>query len=154
MGYRVVEGDGLRTRYSGTPTVVINAVPDGPVSIEVAFQAEPAPVGVEAGFTRLVFEDVREYRWIASDQPYFPTNRDDFEFGLIEIIDSAQIKRLLDEGIHSDRPAGQRLGGTTDEAELRHYRIGFDEYGTVDVICLGLRIERFRAGGQGAELGL
>lgn len=85
-----------------------------------------------------------EYRWIASNQSYFPANRDDFEFGLIEIIDSEQIKRLLDEGMYADRSPGQRLGGTVDETRLRHYRIGFDDYGSFDVICLGFRVERFR----------
>jgi hypothetical protein len=145
MGYRVVEGDGLRTRYAGAPAVVVHAVPDGPLALEVAFQSEPARVGTEAGFTRLWFEDVREYRWIAADQTYFAGNRDDFEFGLIEIIDSEQIKRLLAEGLYADRPPGQRLGGTVDESELRHYRIGFDDYGSFDVICRGLRVERFRS---------
>jgi hypothetical protein len=145
MGYRIVEGDGLRTRYAGTPAVAIHAVPDGPLVLEVAFQAEPARAGTEAEFTRLQFEDVREYRWIASDQTYFPVNCDDFEFGLIEIIDSEQIKRLLAEGMYADRPPGQRLGGTIDESELHHYRVGFDEYGSFDVICMGLQVERLRS---------
>lgn len=145
MGYRVVEGDGPRTRYAGTPSVVIDAVPDGPLALEVTFQAEPARSGTEARFTRLRFESVLEYRWIAVGQTYFPSNRDDFEFGLIEIVDSGQVKRLLDEGRYADRPPGQRLGGTIDEAQVRHYRIGFDDYGSLDVISLGLRIEPFRA---------
>lgn len=145
MGYRVVEGAGLRTRYAGTPAVAINAVPDGPLALEVEFQTESAPLGAEAAFTRLVFEDATEYRWIAADHTYFPANRDDFEFALIEIIDSEQIRQLLDAGIYRDRPPGQRLGGTIDEAELRHYRLGFDEYGTLDVICFRLRVERLRA---------
>ncbi|GEL99036.1 hypothetical protein CTE05_25830 [Cellulomonas terrae] len=51
----------------------------------------------------------------------------------------------LREGLYRDRPPGQRLGGTTDEAELRNYRLGFDEYGTLDVICSRLRVERLRA---------
>lgn len=145
MGYRVVNGDGLRTRYAGTPVVIVHSVPGGPLALELVFQAEPAPAGVEVGFTRVWFEDAREFRWVASDQTYFPANRDDFEFALIEIVDSDQIKRMLAEGLYSDSPPGQRLGGTTDEAALRHFRVGFDDYGSFDVICLGLQTESFRA---------
>jgi len=134
MGYRAVQGDGLRTRYAGTPAVVTNAVPDGPLALEVVFQAESSPAGAEAAFTRLVFESVLEYRWIAINHTYFPTNDADFEFGLIEIIDSPQISQLIDEGIYRDRPPGERLGGTIDEADLSHYRVGFDEYGTFDCV--------------------
>jgi hypothetical protein len=145
MSYRLVEGEGLRTRYAGTPAVIINAVPDGPVALEIVFQTESAPAGTEAAFTRLVFEDVMEYRWVEFDQAYFPTNRHDFKFALIEIIDSEQISQMLDMGMYRDRPPGQRLGGVVDEAALRHYRLGFDDYGAFDVICLGLRVDRFRA---------
>jgi hypothetical protein len=145
MSYRLVEGEGLQTRYEGTPVVVINAVPDGPVALEIVFQTESAPAGTEAAFTRLVFESVMEYRWVAYEQEYFPTNLHDYEFALIEIIDSEQISQMLDLGMYRDRPPGQRLGGVIDEADLRHYRLGFDDYGDFDVICLRLRIERFRA---------
>ena len=145
MGYRLVEGEGLRTRFAATPTFVVVPVPDGPLALEVAFQAEQGNAGSESAFTRLRFEDVREYRWVAIDQTYFSSNRDDFEFGLIEIIDSGQVKQMLDAGLYADQPVGQRLGGTISEAALRHYRIGFEEYGTFDVVCLGLRINRFRA---------
>lgn len=148
MGYRHVEGDGLRTRYAGTPRLAVTAVDDGPVSVEVCFQASPARTGEPAAFTRIVFEAVFEYRWVASAQTYFPANRDDFEFGLIEILDSGLIAMMLNEGAYSDQPKGQRFGGVVDEADLRHYRIGFDNYGTLDVVCLSTRIDHLELPGQ------
>jgi hypothetical protein len=144
MGYRKVDGDGLRTRYAGTPSVAVKAVHDGPVSVEISFQAESAPSGVVALFTRLSFADVLEYRWIATDQTYFVTNRDDFEFALIEIVDSGQVDLMVREGMYSDQPAGRRLGGVTDERKIRHFRIGFDDYGTFDIISTGVKIDRYR----------
>ena len=92
-------------------------------------------------FTRIVFADVFEYRWVASDQAYCIANRDDFEFGLIEILDSDLIAMMLNEGAFVDQRKGQRFGGVIDEADLRHYRIGFDEYGTLDFVCLSIRID-------------
>jgi len=141
VGYRKVEGDGLRTRYAGTPRLAVTAVDDGPVSVELCFQASQARTGEPAVFTRVVFEAVFEYRWVASDQTYFVANRDDFEFGLIEILDSGLISMMLNEGAYADQPKGQRFGGVIDEADLRHYRIGFDDYGTLDVICLNIQID-------------
>lgn len=141
MGYRRVEGYGLRTRFAGTPRLAVTAVDDGPVSVELCFQASQARTGEPAVWTRIVFEAVFEYRWVASDQTYFVTNRDDFEFGLIEILDSGLIAMMLNEGAYAGQPRGQRLGGVVDEADLRHYRIGFDDYGTLDVICLGIHTD-------------
>lgn len=62
MGYRLVDGDGLRTRYAAAPVIAVRGVTDEPVSIEVKFQAEPARTGEEALFTRLLFSGVLEYR--------------------------------------------------------------------------------------------
>lgn len=144
MGNREISGTGLRTRYADTPAVKINAVRDGPVELEISYQAEPARAGEIALFTRIIFTDVHEYRWVASDQTYFITNRDDFEFALIEIVDSGQINMMTAEGMYADRAPGQRLGGVLDERSLHHYRIGFDDYGTFDVISLGLKIDNYR----------
>jgi hypothetical protein len=94
VGYRRVEGGELRTRYAGTPRLAVMAVDDGPVSVEVCFQASQAHSREPAVFTRIRFEAVFEYRWVASDQTYFVANRDDFEFGLIEILDSELIARM------------------------------------------------------------
>lgn len=144
MGYQQVDGDGLRTRYAGTPSIAVTAAPDGPVQVEVTFQAEPARKDEQALFTTLIFTGVLEYRWVAADQTYFVTNKDDFEFALIEIVDSGLIELMVSEGVYSNRQPGQRLGGVIDERKLHHYRIGFDDYGTFDIISIGIKIDHDR----------
>lgn len=142
MGHRLVEGEGLRTSYDESPTVRVLAVRDGPVSLEIRFHAAPASAGESAEFTRLTFESVFEYRWIASDQQYFPFHPDDYAFALIEIVHSEWIEAMLAEGMYWDQPPGERFGGLIHEGELRHYRLGFNQYGDFDVICLSVRIDR------------
>jgi hypothetical protein len=148
VGYVLIEGEGLRTKYAGTPALVVSAVDDGPVSVELRFQASLARSGEPAVFTRVKFQSVFEYRWIASGHTYFVTNGDDFEFALIEIIDSGLIASMLDHGPYSDQPRGKRFGGTIDEDLLRHYRIGFDDYGTLDVVCLGVQVDHQEGPGR------
>ena len=94
-------------------------------------------------FTEITFTAVLEYRWIAADQTYFTTNRDDLDFALIEIIDSGQVDLMVGQGMYKDRPPGQRLGGVLDERKLHHYRISFDDYGTFEAISVGLQIRHF-----------
>lgn len=144
MGYREVSGSGLSTRYAGTPALNVKATPDGPVDVEICFQAESARAGEIATFTRLLFVSVLEYRWIAADHTFFTANRDDFEFALIEIVDSDEVKLMTAEGMYSDRAPGQRLGGVVDERNLHHFRIGFDDYGTFNIISMNIKIDNYR----------
>jgi hypothetical protein len=58
-----------------------------------------------------VFEAVFESRWVAADQTYFVANRDDYEFRLIEILDSGLIAMMLNEGTYEGQPKGQRFVG-------------------------------------------
>ena len=136
MGYRAIEGEAFRTRYEGAPEVRWISVEDAHLAVEVAFQVVSTPRGSEATFTTIRFDSVFEFRWIESEVTYFPSNPDDFEFGLIEIVDSDLIELLVRSGMHASQPVGQRLGGVLDERHLRHFRIGFDDYGTFDVVCL------------------
>ncbi len=145
MSHIAVDKGNLKTRYGGTPSVKVEGVPDGPVALELVYQVESTRAGSAAKSARIRFDGVLEYRWIASDQTYFTDNETDFTFELIEILDSGQVARMLDRGMYADLPAGQRLGGTVDEAHLRHFRIGFDDYGSFDVVCLRLEVEGLRS---------
>lgn len=140
MGHRVVNGEGLRTTYSASPSVTVNSTEDGPVSVRIVFQAEPSPLGAMAKFTILTFGNVLEYRWVASNFTYFMANPDDYAFGLIEIIDSQLLEMMAANGMYKGRPEGMRLGGIIREEDVRHFRIGFDHYGTIDILCLALEI--------------
>lgn len=140
----MVEGQGLRTRYEGNPHVSVESIEDGALQLTVTFQSAEARRGDPVQLTRLNFSSVIEYRWIAFDEGYDHGNRDDFEFALIEIIDSEQIEVMLTGGIRRNRPRGQRFADHLDESAIHHYRIGFNNHGTFDVICLGLSIDRFQ----------
>jgi hypothetical protein len=59
----------------------------------------------------------------------------DYEFGLIEIIDSEFVARTIDSSPYRNAPQGQRMGALS-EAELHHYRLGFDNHGLYDVVSL------------------
>ncbi len=122
MGHRSVEGEGLRTTYSSSPKVEFSTVRDGPVSIKITFQAEPAPLGREAKFTELYFKSVFEYRWISSSFSYLLTNVDDHAFALIEIIDSEHVQMMLERNIYQGQPKGLRLGGVVKDTDARHFR--------------------------------
>ncbi len=143
MAYKILGGDEFRTFYEDEPLVKIISKRDELVTIELTYHVAEARPGDDAAFTKLTFVDVYEYRFIGPDHDYAWTNEEDFEFTLIEITDSEQVKRLLGSGIYGSRAVGTRLGALA-ETDLHHYRIGFDEYGTFDILCLNVRDEQFR----------
>jgi hypothetical protein len=91
--------------------------------------------------TEVTFSGVIEYRWIRDRQFYLDTNPDDFGFALIEILDSQLKERLLTSGPYRGFGPGERLGGILEETRVRHFRIGFDEHGTYDVLCTDIAIK-------------
>lgn len=140
MAHRIIGGDEMRTVYEDAPELKIISNRDELTTIQLTYHSAPAKPGDRARLTRLTFTNVFEYRFVASEQEYSWTDDEDYEFTLIEILNSGQIKRLLDSGMYRNDPPGTRLSGI-DEARLHHYRIGFDEYGTFDILCLGIRDE-------------
>lgn len=141
MGYQIVDGDALRTRYDDAPRVSIKSVSNASVEIELVFWSGPGQAAEEKRFTRLRFLSVIEYRWGEQFFGGIYGNKEDFKFALIEITDSEAISGLITTGMFADQPEGQRFGGVIDERELRHFRIGFDDYGTFDVICLNYEFQ-------------
>jgi len=97
VAHVVVGGDALRTRYAATPAFVVSAIDDGPVSLKMSFNASETRPGELALFTRMTFQDVLEYRWMAFNQAYAVSNRDDFGFALIEILASGMIASMESE---------------------------------------------------------
>jgi hypothetical protein len=100
---------------------------DDAATMELSWATEPISAGWVSGRTRVVFDDVFEYRWRYWDvderlEP--PEEGGGLEFGEIE--DSARLTALVQQGFDTD---------------LRHFRISFGEHGTYDVICRRIRIE-------------
>lgn len=132
MSYRVVEQDGLSTRFDDHPrVVVVTRAAGNPPTFRLEYVSGPG------GDRRTVveFDDVFWYSWTDEDFEFFNENPDDYEFGLIEIADSKRIRRWA----HSQ--PGPGLPGVLKESDLHHYRLGFENHGTYDVICTRMRIE-------------
>lgn len=142
MGHKEVAEPPLRTMYASTVRVRVLGDVDTRIGLQLEFPSAPSD-GRQIRFSRVTFTSVCEYRWVFGETLYSLFNRDDSGFSLIEIIDSDHIKAMVDRGMFATQPAGRRLGGVADERSLRHYRIGFDEYGRFDVIALGVEIEEF-----------
>lgn len=142
MTHRRVGGDETRTRYTSAPLVTVRTKPNDFPTVVLEFQSsllnEPGPLLT----TRLEFHSVFEYRFIATDHVYFLTDRDDRAFALIEILDSQLKEELVSRSMYQGFTPGERLGGFVKEADLRHYRIGFDEHGHYDLLSLGVDIEQ------------
>lgn len=135
MAYRVVAGEALGTTWDDAPIVrVVNRPAGNPTDVVIEYVSAPN----RKSTTRITFSNVIEYHWVDCDYDRVGPNAGDYEFGLIEIVDSEFIARIIATSPYSDAPAGDRLGGVLSEVDLRHYRIGFDEHGTYDVVCTGM----------------
>lgn len=133
MSHHLVEGEGLKTSYAFAPRVTVVTgeegstplqIGEGPTHLQMEFisAALTGPPPQEVRVTRLMFEHVLEYAW------------SDFEFlrdlyglnvgalALVEIKESPAMAQI--------RATGRYIG-----ADLRHYRITFDDHGTYDVVC-------------------
>ena len=64
--------------------------------------------------------------------------------GLDEIVDSPYIEHMLSTNRYSHL-ADRMGGGGITEADVKHYRIEFDEYGRFDVLALGVSIKKYEA---------
>ena len=89
------------------------------------------------------FSDVLEYRWKAFDLTYedFPEHEEDYAFGLIEVTDSRYIENMAAKGPLRAQP-GQRFGPFLKEADVRHFRLAFDDWGELNVVALGVSVKQ------------
>ena len=158
MAYRIVELPGIkkyeehRSYWSGAYFRGIRMMgqPDEPIVIEALFRNINKSVDEDLPaphYFKLVFDNVLEYRFVASCVYYedLSPHEPDFEFGVIEILDSEYIGNLIAKGGHGDCPLGQRLGRGDargmDERKVRHFRMAFDEWGKLDILTFNFSIE-------------
>jgi hypothetical protein len=126
---KAVQGEGLRTTFSGAPRVsFLTDAESAWVKVELAFTSSPMLDG--DGITRqtvLGFDDVFYFCWNGWDFHLKPSNPSDVELGLIEIRDSEILSEVF--------ATGRYWGG-----DPHHYRITFDDHGTYDVGCRTLDV--------------
>ena len=110
------------------------------MSIVVTYHcAEISPDGT-APLGRIEFSGVQEFRWIESDVLYEEHDRhqDDYEFGLIEVVDSKYI-----ETMRMRQPVAEQSGQprpVLPEFQLRHFRMGFDDWGELNVFATEVNV--------------
>lgn len=140
MTHRRVGGDETRTRYTPAPRITVAARAGSLPTLTMEFPCAAWSGTGPGPTTRLTFAEVFEYRFIESKIAYFESNSEDFAFALIEIVDSQLKERMLGRGWYRNiAPENEWMPGVRD-ADLHHYRIGFDEHGHYEVVCLGIDI--------------
>lgn len=125
MSNRIVPTPGDGMRYDGCPRIAIDGGADGQsLTVTVTYNAGPFASGARWRYVELTFPDVLEFRWVEWEVDYdtHPRHDDDFEFALIEITDSAYVPSLRTEG-------------------ARHFRMGVDDWGELNIIGRELRVE-------------
>jgi hypothetical protein len=86
--------------------------------------------------TKLTFRNVLDFRFREHELGLSWTDLDSSKFGLIEI----EASELLAQFVAAGR-VRSRSSGSIKEADLRHYRIVFDDHGRYDIVCTNLQIE-------------
>jgi hypothetical protein len=123
MGYRRIDGEGLRTSYAFAPRFASSATRDGPTSVQLDFGSSPVyQDDQEIRVTKVRCERVVKYEWNAYEFHRLPGNPKDVEFRLIEITDSQLVEEIKSTGRYIGEP-------------LHHLRISFDDHGTYDIVC-------------------
>lgn len=138
MAHKVLEIPGQTTQLDGGPQVTVAGGGNTSMSITVSYHASEISPDLTVQIGEITFSDVLEFRWIDSDAAYeeHSKHEDDYEFGLIEILNSAYIEMMASHGGWREY-AGTRIRGQP-ESQVRHFRMGFDEWGTLDVIATSI----------------
>lgn len=136
--YRTFEGDHLYTGLDDAPDVQVVTKPNGNgVEMSIGY------VSALAGGRRTIvfFPAVFEYRWVDDDYSSVWPHKDDYEFSLIEILDSEYIRRMVQSAPFGRSSPGYELGGVLKLEDIHHYRIGFDGHGIYDIVSTECSVE-------------
>ena len=144
MAHIAVTGSGLRTTFAAAPRVHFRNFADDRAEIGLSFAASPLAEDHRFDVTTITFAHVIEFHFIDFETGLHFDHEQDVRFALIELTDSTEVQRLIANGRFASEPTGRRLGAV-GEANVRHYRITFDDHGTYDVVCAGLVVERSRS---------
>lgn len=139
--HKIIPNPGGSTRFEDGPTLQVSGDANSPISLSIKYHAAEIAANHPAMYGLIVFSSVLEYRWQEGYLEYedFAAHKDDYAFGLIEITNSEYIKNMVARGVRTDFPE-HRFGEGINDADVKHYRIAFDEYGRFDVIALSVSV--------------
>lgn len=105
------------------------------LDLRMTFPASPI-VGGSYQIASIGFQGVLDLRFYDWDLGLQMPNEEDYEFSLIEIMDSEIVDEFAESHVLS-RPSNP----VVQLSDLRHFRIGFDDFGTFDVVCIDVSLE-------------
>lgn len=131
----------LTTGWDDEPVVLVTNRRNATVTLTITFVSTPGDASTPARRSRAVFGGVHLYRFVDVDLGYEPDDRDDYEFTLIEVTDSSLREDVYTRGRWQNEGPERDLRVVLAPDTLRHYRIGFDDHGTYDVLCTEVTVE-------------
>ncbi len=134
MAYIVIPIPGGGTTLDDRPVVQVVSERNQMVKLIIKYKSCHSDEGPRFG--ELTFTPVFQYRWTYDEVDYneFESDAEDYEFGgLIEIIDSAYLADILAK---TEKYHGQQgFIAYKKFYNIRHFRLGFDEYGVFDIVA-------------------
>lgn len=134
MAFRHVDAE-LHTGWDDAPTLTVVNRSDETTTLVLEFVTTPTDGTTPRRYSRVTFSTVWLYRWVATDIGYDPPDIDDYEFSLIEITDSPLVEEVFTKGSWQNEGQERDLRKLFGTDGIRHFRIGFDDHGTYDVLC-------------------
>lgn len=110
------------------------------LDLRMTFPASPIVSG-SYQIASIAFQGVLDLRFYDWELGLQMPNEDDYEFSLIEIMNSEIVDEFAESNVLSRSPSP-----VVHVSDLRHFRIGFDDFGTFDVICIDVSLAFERSG--------
>jgi hypothetical protein len=132
--FEEVMGERLRTSFADAPLVSIEGH-EGITECVLRFDSSPLDGDGMNWVTILRFPHVLDLRFSDFELGLELSNRQDFAYALIRLVDSEILGHFADSKALT-RTAMPVLG----DSDLYHYRIAFDDHGTYDIVCTGIEI--------------
>ena len=132
--FEEVKGERLRTTFADAPSVCIEGH-EGSTECVLRFDSSPLDGERMNWVTNLRFVHVLDLRFSDFELGLELSDRQDFAYALIRLIDSQTLQLFVDSG-SLRRTAIPVLR----DSNLHHYRIAFDDHGVYDIVCTGIEI--------------
>lgn len=131
----------LGTSWDDQPVVAVVNRSNHSTTLVLVFVTTPGDDSTPVRRSRLTFHSVWYYRWIEWDLGYEPDNTEDYEFALIEVLDSELVGDIRARGKYLNDGPTSDLKSVLGPDRPRHFRIAFDDHGMYDVLCDSVDVE-------------
>lgn len=129
---------------SGGPSISVSGTANTPLELKLSYQAESDDAQEVIG--EIVFRNVFEYRWVSEMISYeeFVEHRGDGGLCLYEILNSRYVAKIAPNTYSPSEVSEDQVlvAGVIPVSHIRHFRIGFDDYGSFDVLAEDVLIRK------------